>query len=108
MNRGLSEKLKINFPNVQYVSRPVFDVQDIKDLNWLAGFVDGEGYFYVSSLKDNLYSIGYKVTLIFSVTQHARDEILLTKFIDLLGCGKIEKASSSSVELVLTEQVCQD
>ena len=85
MNRGLSEKLKINFPNVQYVSRPVFDVQDIKDLNWLAGFVDGEGYFYVSSLKDNLYSIGYKVTLIFSVTQHARDEILLTKFIDLLG-----------------------
>lgn len=33
MNRGLSDKLKINFPNVQYVSRPVFDVQDIKDLN---------------------------------------------------------------------------
>ena len=73
MNRGLSDKLKINFTNVQYVSRPVFDVQDIKDLKWLAGFVDGEGYFYVSSLKDNLYSIGYKVTLIFSVTQHARD-----------------------------------
>ena len=94
MNRGLSDKLKINFPNVQYVSRPVFDVQDIKDLNWLAGFVDGEGYFYVKSLKDNLYSIGYKVTLVFSVTQHARDEILLTKFIDLLGCGKIEKAST--------------
>ena len=73
MNRGLSEKLKINFPNVQYVSRSVFDVQDIKDLNWLAGFVDGEGYFYVSSLKKNFYSIGYKVTLVFSVTQYARN-----------------------------------
>ena len=72
----------------------MFDVQDIKDLNWLAGFVDGEGYFYVSSLKNNLYFIGYKVTLVFSVTQHARNEILLTKFIDLLGCGKIEKAST--------------
>jgi hypothetical protein len=94
MNRGLSDKLKINFPNVQYVSRPVFDVQDIKDLNWLAGFVDAEGYFYVKSLKNNLYSLGYKVTFVFSVTQHVRDEKLLTKFIDLLGCGKIEKAST--------------
>jgi hypothetical protein len=32
--------------------------------------------------------------LVFSITQHARDEVLLTKFIDLLGCGKIEKSLS--------------
>ena len=94
MNRGLSDKLKINFPDVQYVSRPVFDVQDIKDLNWLTGFVDGEGYFYVKSLKNKRYSTGYSVTWVFSVSQHARDEVLLTKFLDLLGCGKIEKAST--------------
>jgi hypothetical protein len=29
--------------------------------------------------------------LVFSITQHTRDEVLLTKFIDLLGCGKIDK-----------------
>lgn len=99
MNKGLSDKLKINFPNIQYISRPTFDVQDIKDLNWLTGFVDGEGYFYVKSLKNKRYLTGYSVTLVFSVTQHARDEILLTKFIDLLGCGKIEKASTRPDEV---------
>ena len=30
----------------------------------------------------------------FSVSQHIRDEFLLTKFIDYLGCGNIEKVST--------------
>lgn len=30
----------------------------------------------------------------FSIAQHARDELLLSKFIYYLGCGKIEKAST--------------
>ena len=32
--------------------------------------------------------------MVFSISQHVRDEILLTKFIDYLGCGKIERASA--------------
>ncbi len=91
MHKGLSDKLKINFPNLKCVPRLVIDAHVIKDLNWLAGFVDGEGYFYVKSLINKRYSTGYNVTLVFSITQHTRDEVLLTKFIDLLGCGKIEK-----------------
>ena len=94
MNRGLSDKLKFNFPNVNYVPRLVLNIHEIKDFNWFAGFVDGEGYFYVKSLINKNYSSGYSISLVFSVTQHARDEVLLTKFIDLLGCGKIEKAST--------------
>ena len=91
MNRMLSDKLKIDFPNLKCVPRLVIDTQDIKDLNWLAGFVDGEGYFYVKSLINKKYTTGYNITLVFSITQHARDEVLLRKFITLLGCGKIEK-----------------
>lgn len=91
MNRMLSDKLKINFPNLKSVPRLVIYTHDIKDLNWLAGFVDGEGYFYVKSLINKKYTTGYNITLVFSITQHARDEVLLTKFIDLLGCGNIEK-----------------
>ena len=30
----------------------------------------------------------------FSISQHVRDEELLTKFIDYLGCGRISKASA--------------
>jgi hypothetical protein len=37
--------------------------------------------------------------LVFSITQHSRDEILFTKFLDLLGCGKIEKASTRPNEV---------
>jgi hypothetical protein len=32
--------------------------------------------------------------LTFSISQHVRDELLLTKFIDYLGCGNIEKVST--------------
>lgn len=92
MNRMLSDKLKIHFPNFKCVPRLVIDTHDIKDLNWFAGFVDGEGYFYVRSLINKNYTTGYNVTLVFSITQHARDEVLLTKFMDVLGCGKMEKA----------------
>ena len=39
----------------------------------------------------------------FSLSQHVRDELLLTKLIDYLGCGNIEKVSTrpSSVTFVL-------
>jgi len=32
--------------------------------------------------------------MVFSISQHVRDEALLTKFIDYLGCGRIERAST--------------
>lgn len=39
-------------------------------------------------------STRFSVILIFSISQHVRDEVLLTKFIDYLGCGRIERAST--------------
>jgi len=32
--------------------------------------------------------------MVFSISQHSRDEALLIKFIDYLGCGRIERAST--------------
>jgi thiamine monophosphate synthase len=32
--------------------------------------------------------------MVFSISQHVRDEALLIKFIDYLGCGRIERAST--------------
>ena len=37
------------------------------------------------------HSIGFQVKLVFSITQHERDEKLMRSLIELLKCGKIFK-----------------
>jgi hypothetical protein len=100
INRGLSEKLKIDFPNVTPISRPLVEDQKIKDPNWLAGFTEGEGYFLVDIYKSSSVKSGFAVKLKFSLAQHSppllrgsrgkppgRDEKLLKSFYEYLGCG---------------------
>ena len=91
MNWGLSDKLKSEFFNVISAKRPTVNFESIPDQNWLAGFVDGEGCFYVNTKKAEKYLTGYQVIMTFSICQHVRDELLLSKFMDYLKCGKIEK-----------------
>jgi hypothetical protein len=47
MNNGLSPEgpLKVAFPDVIAVQRPLLAVQEIKDPEWIAGFVEGEVVF---------------------------------------------------------------
>src|SRR5690606_1587461 len=54
----------------------------------MAGFVSGEGCFYVGVKKSSNYKTGFQVVLEFSVSQHSRDEQLLKGFIPFFGCGK--------------------
>lgn len=98
MNSGLSDALKIQFPTVLPVHRPLVSFEGIPHPNWLAGFTDGEGCFYVNTKKAKTLS-GIQVIMTFSITQHVRDELLLTKFIDYFGCGKIEKVSTRPNEV---------
>ena len=69
MNWGLSEKLKLTFPNVVPVERPLVKNQKIHDPNWLAGFTSGEGSFMIKITASQMHSIGYKVFLVLKVTQ---------------------------------------
>lgn len=41
MNLGLPEELKITFPTIVPILRPVIFDKDIRDPNWVAGFVSG-------------------------------------------------------------------
>ena len=45
MNNGLSDKLKVAFPNIIPVPRPLVLDLTIIDPNWLSGFVSGEACF---------------------------------------------------------------
>lgn len=94
MNKGLSYKLKINFPTVLAKPRPIVSFQEILEPNWLAGFVDGEGCFYVKLTKSKTCLSRYQVLISLQISQHVRDELLLTKFIEYLGCGIIEKVTT--------------
>lgn len=61
--------------------------QEIKDPNWLAGFIDGEGNFGLKIQKSGLTKSGYSVQLQFNIVQHVRDEYLLKEV--YLNCGKV-------------------
>jgi hypothetical protein len=69
----------------------------------MAGFVSGEGCFYVGVKKSSNYKTGYQVVLEFSVSQHRRDEQLLNPggdaehgFISFFDCGKFNSYSNIS------------
>ena len=54
MNKGLSEKLKKAFPTITLTKRQINYSQEITDPQWLTGFVDGEGCFYIKIGKTTM------------------------------------------------------
>lgn len=92
MNLGLSDQLKVAFPDIKPIERLLIVNKEIKDPHWLAGFVSGEGCFFINIFKSKT-NTGFAVKLIFKITQHNRDAILLTKFADYFGCGKYYKST---------------
>jgi len=98
LNLGLSDSLKIAFPRIIPVIRPKVQVMAVPDGEWLAGFTSGEGCFFVFVSQSLTHAIGYKVQLIFQITQHSRDEILIQSLISYLGCGKLVTSSDSKVQ----------
>jgi hypothetical protein len=60
----------------------------ILDPQWLAGFTDGEGCFYIKIQKSKTNKNGSTVSLSFLLTQHSRDDKLLVSLISYLGCGR--------------------
>nr|QBM09603.1 hypothetical protein [Dactylella sp.] len=85
-NKGLSDKLKVAFPDIIPAQRPLIVNQVIKDPNWIAGFTSGDGNFMIQIQKSSTKA-GHRVWLRFKISQHSRDLILLKSFIDYFGCG---------------------
>lgn len=91
MNQGLfNSSLKIVFPNTKPIARPIVDFESIAHPNWLVGFIDGEGCFYVK-VRKNKSKLGFSVSMTFTISQHSRDYLLMSKIISYLNCGMIEK-----------------
>ena len=56
---------------------------------WVVGFVDGEGCFFVGVNRQSTMKVGWQVLPEFRVVQHRRDVALLEQLRDFFGCGQI-------------------
>jgi hypothetical protein len=56
---------------------------------WVVGFVDGEGCFSISVVKNAGCRLGWQVQHEFSVTQAAPSKSALEELIEFFGCGMI-------------------
>jgi hypothetical protein len=83
-SNGLPEELKIAFPNITSVVRPEIYDREIKDPNWVAGFTDAEGCFFIEIAKSSSCKTGHRVLLKFHISQHSRDEQLMRSLSSIL------------------------
>lgn len=88
-NKGFSDKLKILFPDVIPALRSLVNSSIIPNPYWVAGFVEGEGSFYIKISNKN------EVSFRFLVTQHVRDMDLLKNLAVYLNCGYAKPRSNS-------------
>ena len=109
MNLGLSDELKLLFPDIQSVSRPLDGLELVQrknffiDPNWIAGLASGDGCFYISIRNSSRTKSGKSVVLKFQIVQHSRDIELMKMLISTLGCGRIElKLKQTAVYFVVT------
>lgn len=70
--------------------------------NWIAGFISGDGCFYINIYKSRSSKIGYSVKLIISITKHSKDELLMNNIARALKCGYVYKYSNNSVVYMIS------
>lgn len=102
LNLGNSSELKALFPDTVPVARPVVEFAGIPDPNWLTGFTDADGCFFVSTYASPKSKLDMAVQLVFIVTQHMRDQKLLEGLIHYLGCGRYSKRKEAGDFKVLS------
>lgn len=114
MNKGLPETLKKAFPTSKRgLSRLAASETDaiphtkslvttlkVIDPNWVVGFTEAEGCFFV---KTHLKNERLSIQLGCQITQHNRDILLLKSLMDLFNCGRLEPVGESSHNFITTK-----
>lgn len=69
---------------------------DVETGNYLAGFADGEGCFYVGVHPTTNVTLGLQVIPEFHVSQNGERISVLQLFVEVLGCGAIKRNASTT------------
>ena len=102
MNKGLPERLQTAFPGITPELRPEVPKANLcpnslDNKYWVAGFVSGEGCFFIKASKSKTHKLGVGVALNFLVVQNIRDTYLLESFVHIFGCGSFSIADKSGI-----------
>ena len=73
--------------------------QERLSADWVVGFVDGEGCFFVGVNRQPTMRVGWQVLPEFRVVQHQRDVALLEQLQKFFGCGQITTNHGDRKEL---------
>jgi len=92
---GESDKLKLLFPNIISMKRPIVEMSNVK-LNpfWVTGFIEGEGSFHVNTNKKT-----DKMRPVFSIGLNNRDKPLLIRinnFFNEIGSVYVSDSNNSA------------
>jgi hypothetical protein len=92
---GLSKKVLKHYTDIIPIDKPVINLPDSLNPQWVSGFVAGDGGFsiYIRSAKD--YILGEKVYCRFHIAQH-KDLKLMELFIKFFNCGVVHLRSNSA------------
>jgi LAGLIDADG DNA endonuclease family protein len=75
--------------------RPQMQEVDVETGNYLSGFADGEGCFYVGVHPTSNVSLGLQVVPEFHVSQNGERISVLPLFLEALGCGVIKRNAAT-------------
>lgn len=102
INKGLPTRLGAAFLNITPVPRPLvpkatLELNSPEVKQWMAGFVSGEGCFFIKASKSKTHKLGISVGLNFLIVQNVRDAYLLESFVQLFGCGSFSIVEKSGI-----------
>lgn len=96
INRGVSKKVLEYYPNIIPADKPIINLPDNLNPQWVSGFTAGDGGFsiYVILAKDHV--LGEKVYCRFHIAQHSKDLELMQLLIQFFSCGQVVTRSNIS------------
>lgn len=103
LNLGLSIYLINCFPNIIQINRSKVNIPANIDPNWFAGFMSGEGCFFINITKSSNYKLGYSIVLRIMIGQNYRDKLLIEKFLTLFNCGNIRYPSKNFIMFTISK-----
>ena len=96
-----AQRLKVSYPSCVIIT------QHMKlDPNWISGFTDGEGTFYVGIYKNPTMKTGYQVLPEFRIVQHKVDVRVLYAIKKFFSCGVVRVNHDGRYEIRIRNFNC--